>query len=132
MLTVLCAALALTAIAGVAAKQVPAAAAANNNNNKEFYSPDGIQNPKKAAAWCGRPGVAHSNVCDPSNLLSKDDKDIIEGHVKNTEETESVKIGVLIIPAMANEWKVQLVRCFVCLLPLGWFFKSPFFLSFCR
>lgn len=43
------------------------------------WSPASLPNPMLSPAACGRPGVARSSVCDPDSLLSKTEKDEIEG-----------------------------------------------------
>jgi len=43
------------------------------------WSPSSLPNPMLSPAACGRPGVARSAVCDPDSLLSKTEKDEIEG-----------------------------------------------------
>jgi hypothetical protein len=41
--------------------------------------PVDIRSPTLDPAWCGRPGVQKSAICDPDNLLSSGEKDELEG-----------------------------------------------------
>jgi uncharacterized membrane protein YgcG len=45
------------------------------------WSPTKLPNPRTHPAECGRPNVTSSNICDPDNILSKDGKDVVEGHL---------------------------------------------------
>eukprot|EP01035_Chromulina_nebulosa_P017592 gene17592-23162_t len=47
---------------------------------------------------CNR-DVSRSSICDPNNLMSKDDKDILEGYI-NSIPLETAQIGVLLIEKM--------------------------------
>jgi uncharacterized membrane protein YgcG len=60
-----------------------------------------IPNPMANPAECGRPGVAASAICDPDNLLSKQNKDDIESKINALHST--AELAVVIIDQMKSE-----------------------------
>lgn len=57
-------------------------------------------NPMTDPATCGRPGVAHSVICDADDILTKKEKDAIEGRVMEAEKNGRVQFGVAILNTM--------------------------------
>mmetsp|Transcript_23024 Transcript_23024/g.20914 ORF Transcript_23024/g.20914 Transcript_23024/m.20914 type:complete len:475 (-) Transcript_23024:64-1488(-) len=68
------------------------------SSNSEGFLPIEIPNPMIDPKGCNR-DVTKSNICDPNNLLSKDDKDIIEGYI-NSIPVETAQLAVLVIEKM--------------------------------
>jgi hypothetical protein len=52
-------------------------------------------------ASCGRPGVAHSVICDPEHILTKENKDVIEGRVIDIEEKSQLEFGIAVVQSMS-------------------------------
>jgi uncharacterized membrane protein YgcG len=81
--------------------QFTALRASNVNQNLRpkglRYEMEHIPNPMTLPSDCGRPGVERSIICDVSNLLSKESKDVIEGRAMDVEGAE---FGVAIISQM--------------------------------
>ena len=62
-----------------------------------------MPNPMKDPAGCGRPNVKSSAICDPENILTKDNKDVIEGFI-NAVPTTTAQIAVVIIRSMDTKF----------------------------
>lgn len=62
------------------------------------YSPGDVPNPMLNPSGCGRPDVLKSAICDPALLLTKENKDVIEGFIN---AAVGAQISVVIIDAMA-------------------------------
>lgn len=58
-----------------------------------------IPNPMLQPELCGRQGVDHSAICDPNNLIDKEEKDVIEGIINNID-TKIAEYAVAIVPKM--------------------------------
>ena len=61
-------------------------------------SPIDIPNPLTNPVKCGRPSVTKSSICDIDNMMTSEDKDVIEGYINKIEDDE---IAVLVIKKMA-------------------------------
>jgi uncharacterized membrane protein YgcG len=66
------------------------------------YSPSDLANPLLNPAACGRPGVSKSVICDPSNLLEKESKDVIEGYIN---AITGAQLAVVVIDEMSYNFK---------------------------
>ena len=60
------------------------------------YSPTDVPNPMLHPEACGRSGVPKSAICDPSLLLLKDNKDVIEGFINGV-------VGAVVAVAIVDE-----------------------------
>jgi len=61
---------------------------------------DPLPSPVTSPNKCGRPNVAASQICDPSLLLSKDDKDVIEGLINGMTSAQVAQVAVAIVPSV--------------------------------
>jgi uncharacterized protein len=66
------------------------------------YSPSDVPNPLINPAACGRPDVSKSVICDPSRLLKKESKDVIEGYIN---AITGAQLAVVIIDEMSYRFK---------------------------
>jgi uncharacterized membrane protein YgcG len=70
------------------------------------YSPTDLKNPMlgpKESAFCGRPGVERSAICDPDNLMTKESKDVIEGTINKIKNAE---VAVVMIDSMSSYFQM--------------------------
>jgi uncharacterized membrane protein YgcG len=70
------------------------------------YSPADLKSPMlgpKEAAFCGRPGVERSAICDPDNLMTKESKDVIEGTINKIKNAE---VAVVVINSMSSYFQM--------------------------
>lgn len=65
------------------------------------YSPVDVPNPMLNPEMCGRSGVPKSAICDPSLLLLKDNKDVIEGFINGVVGAE---VAVAIVDQMSHSF----------------------------
>ena len=63
-------------------------------------TPLNIPNPMENPVACGRPGVPRSQICDPDNMLAKENKDVIEGYINAIKKAE---IAVAVVSSMSSE-----------------------------
>lgn len=61
-------------------------------------SPGDVPSPMANPQGCGRIGVKRSSVCDVDNMMTSEDKDVIEGYINKIENDE---VAVLMIKKMA-------------------------------
>ena len=66
------------------------------------YSPTDVPNPMLHPEACGRSGVPKSAICDPSLLLLKDNKDVIEGFINGV-------VGAVVAVAIVDEMNPSFV-----------------------
>lgn len=66
------------------------------------YSPSDLPNPLVNPTACGRPDVPKSVICDPSMLLKKESKDVIEGYIN---AIKGAQLAVVIIDEMSYKFK---------------------------
>lgn len=65
-------------------------------------TPSTIMNPKDHPRECGRPeGITHSSVCDPFNVLTTENANIIEGRINGIKQAE---MAVLLIKKMDSSY----------------------------
>lgn len=66
-----------------------------------------VPNPMKSPSECGRPGVHQSAICDPSNLIKREQQDILEGLINTVNEVKgrqgNLQLSVLIVDKMSRE-----------------------------
>ena len=68
--------------------------------NSLGQTPLNIPNPMENPVECGRSGVPRSQICDPDNMLAKENKDVIEGYINAIKKAE---IAVAIVSSMSSE-----------------------------
>lgn len=69
------------------------------------FLPSDVPNPMLNPAQCGRPGVKTSAICDPENIMKKEQKDVIEGFIN---AVPNAQIAVVLVQLMSPTFIGQL------------------------
>ena len=65
------------------------------------HFPQDLKSPMVNPASCGRPNVARSQLCDPDSLLTKEQKDVIEGMTNGITQAQ---VAVVVLKKMATSF----------------------------